>query len=80
MLDTEKSSVSLWFSPRKDRNIMKKLLTIMMLILLAGCSLNNKEDEIHPDGGICAPNIMVNDRHYHTTGLAGEEYMKLMAL
>ena len=34
---------------------MKKLLTIMMLILLVGCSLNNKEDEILPDGGIFAP-------------------------
>lgn len=55
---------------------MKKNIDISYLIipmLLASCKENTDIKEGY-DGGICAPNIMINDRHYHTTGEVNNEY------
>lgn len=41
---------------------------IILLTLLTSCKEIPNTTEGY-DGDICAPNIMVNDRHYHTTGV-----------
>lgn len=43
-----------------------RLSYFVILILLTSCKENMNREGY--DGGIYAPNIMVNDRHYHTTG------------
>lgn len=50
-------------------NMMKRNIRILCLIfltVLTSCKENMNREGY--DGGICTPNIMVNDRHYHTTG------------
>ena len=49
---------------------MKKLFLIFCLILISGCNMstnNPSETEIIEENSV-APNIMVNDCLYHTTG------------
>ena len=49
---------------------MKKLFLILCLILISGCNMstnNPSETEIIEENSV-APNIMVNDCLYHTTG------------
>ena len=46
---------------------MKKILILFLtMMLISGCSMNNKE----VDGveNAVAPNVMINNRLYHTTG------------
>ena len=49
---------------------MKKLFLILCILLMSGCNIstnNTSEAEIIEENAV-APNIMVNDRLYHSTG------------
>ena len=49
---------------------MKKLFLILCILLMSGCNISNNntsEAEIIEENAV-APNIMVNDRLYHSTG------------
>ena len=47
--------------------IMKKILILFItMVLISGCSMNNKE--VDGVDNAAAPNVMINNRLYHTTG------------
>lgn len=59
---------------------MHKILIILCIILLTGCSMTNNKDYensmVSPNimkDGMATPCVMINDKLYHTTGLVVDE-------
>ena len=51
---------------RKEFKMKKILILFLTMILISGCSMNNKE--VDGVDNAAAPNVMINNRLYHTTG------------